>query len=262
MELTKAMLRFATALFCGATIGLIPTAQAEQPINTIDVAAIDWCPAICPEKEQPGLIKEIVAEVFRRESIRLKLHYMPWARAVKQTTSGKMDALLAPVKAEAPALLYPKYEVGQQATCFYVPFGDTWTYENESSFSKSRHILMVRGNSLEELDNFARANPNMFTYLDFDNYLTNATGMLILGKANTFIYTKNATDYHLANRGLANAFHNAGCVDTANLYMGFLPNVVEKANLLINIFDNRMQDLRQSDFIAEVMQRYGLSDWR
>ncbi|WP_154715120.1 transporter substrate-binding domain-containing protein [Neptuniibacter caesariensis] len=86
--------------------------------NTIKIAAIDWCPQLCPNQDQKGYIIDIVKEIYRDSGYQLEIETYPWSRALTMVRQGRVDAVLSPARAEAPALRYPQQEVGFQRMCF------------------------------------------------------------------------------------------------------------------------------------------------
>lgn len=66
--------------------------------KTIKIASIDWCPQLCPEREQQGYVTDIVREVFTESDYDLVIDFFPWPRAIKVVRNGEYEALLSPAK--------------------------------------------------------------------------------------------------------------------------------------------------------------------
>jgi hypothetical protein len=160
---------------------------------------IDWCRAICPAQSKPCYIVDIVQKVFIGSKYELTLTPMPWPRAIDEVTKGDYHALLAPVKIEAPQLIYPDNEVGVQKTCFYTDKSDLWNFDGIKSLQQNRMIAMVKGNYLLEYDNFVRKNPKIFRYITYKDYLPRTIKMINSKRLNTFVYTKTEGTYYLKN---------------------------------------------------------------
>ncbi|OUS03743.1 hypothetical protein A9Q81_06875 [Gammaproteobacteria bacterium 42_54_T18] len=238
-------------------------AKGEDSENiSLKVATIDWCPAICVDSSKPGFIREIVQEVFNDTEVTITFHFMPWVRAVREVERGLFDALLSPVKSEAPTLLYPEFELGQQATCFYVDKDDPWKYQDKNPSFQNRRVIIVKGNSLLHLDQYISEHPEIFIYLTFSNFIERAINMLNFDRVNTFVYTKTETEFQLKNMGMSEDFKNAGCVSTVNLYMAFANTNTKRSNSLIELFDRKMAVIRKTNRIESILAKYGLHDWR
>ncbi|MBU2970784.1 transporter substrate-binding domain-containing protein [Pseudoalteromonas sp. C2R02] len=104
---------------------LLPTFTRSEPLT---VAAIDWCPQLCPitddtiytNDQKPGFIIDIVKSVFKDSDFDLQIVYYPWSRAIKLVKEGKIDVLLSPAKAEAPTLRYPKEKNRNSTYVFFL----------------------------------------------------------------------------------------------------------------------------------------------
>jgi len=248
-----------------ALIAFPPFTAAETektPPITLNIATIDWCPAICESYYKTGFMRELVTEVFKDSSVTIVFHFMPWIRAVREVEHGKMDALLSPVKSEAPALLYPEFELGQQSTCFYVAKDDPWRYQDSSSSFQDRKVVLVKGNSLLDLDQYISQHPEIFTYLTFTDFIERAIMMMSIKRINTFVYTKTEAEFQLKNNGMGDDFQNAGCVSTMNLYLAFAHINPERSNNLIKLYDRNMSLIRKNNKVEAIMANYGLNDWR
>lgn len=252
MKLTLLLIVFGFSSYC----------FADEIEKEIKIAIIDWCPAICPDKEKPGYIYEVVKKVFENSSYHITFVTMPWPRAIKEVSTGKYHALLAPIKSEAPQLIYPKHEVGIQKTCFYTRKDDPWNFDGIDSLKRKRSIAIVKGNSLLEYDNFVKANPQVFKYITFDKFLARTIKMIKNERINTFVYTKTETSFYFNNNKLKEQFKNSGCVQGSKLYLAFNPNFRESSREAIKFFDKRMAILKQGSFIRKLMKTYGLEDWR
>lgn len=238
-------------------LALSTFAKAKEG-KQVKIAAFDWCPAICPGKEKPGYIVEIVEEAFKLAGYTIELEYFPWLRAIHQTKTGMSDALLSPAMNEAPTLLYPNHEVGLQKTCFFTRGNDNWKYEGEKSF-KDRKVAVVVGNSLEELNSYAKENPQIFIFQHSEDFLPRAIKMFDIKRINTLVYTDSEAKYYFSLHNIK-GFKNAGCVSEVKLYIAFSPSNADQSKQLISIFDNSMESIKKTDFIETVMRKYGLKN--
>lgn len=230
--------------------------------SIVKIAMIDWCPALCPGKKNPGYIYEIVQEVFKDSKYKTEYKTIsPWTRSIESVMVGKRHALLSPVKPEAPKLVYPQHEIGIQRTCFFVKQEDKWNFDGEKSLLNKRIIAVIKDNSLLEYDNFVKMNPKTFHYLNFNNYIERALKMIDARRINTLTFTKTETEYYLHQQGLSKLYRNAGCVSSAKLYMGFSPVDRVYTRELVLFFDKRMAAIKQTDTIPRIMKKYGLNDW-
>lgn len=240
-------------------LALPAVAKVDKEDKQVKIAAFDWCPAICPGKENPGYIVEIVEQAFKLSGHSIEVEYFPWLRAIHQTKTGMSHALLSPAKNEATTLLYPKNEVGVQKTCFFTRGDDDWKYEDKNSFN-DRKVAVVVGNSLEELNSFAKENPQIFIFQQSEDFLPRAIKMFDIKRINTLVYTESEAKYYF-NLHNIKGFKNAGCVSEVKLYIAFSPSQADRSKKLMMIFDKSMESIKKTDFIPTVMKKYGLKSW-
>lgn len=224
--------------------------------KTINLSIIDWCPAICPDKKDKGYILEQVNSIYKAAGYSVNFKNYSWTRAIKEVKTGKLDALLSPVKEEAPNLIYPNRELGFQETCFFVRNTDNWMFNGIKSLKQKRVIAMIENNSLINYDNFAKKNPQIFHYVPFNDYINKVLKMMNYGRINTFVFTKTETNYHLNKIKKASKFKNAGCVSKAKLYIAFNPKNRYRSKKLSDTFDEGMEKLKKSGERESILKKY------
>lgn len=241
------------------------SAVATELKTPLKVAAIDWCPQLCPKLgDKQGFIQEIVELIYAGSKYDLKVEFYPWSRALTMVRQGRVDAILSPAKAEAPDLLYPLNEVGLQRMCFFTTADDSWNYESVSSLS-GRQFGIATDTSIEELNEYAEKHQEQFQYQPYhDRYIMQQANKVKRKRVDAFLFTYNSTVYELKRRGVQEQFRNAGCVTSTYVYMAFTPNpsMQNKIAPAIDYFDQQMLKLKQGEGIEDIMQRYGLEDWR
>ncbi len=230
--------------------------------ETIKVAAIDWCPQICPNHKQPGYIVELVEEIFKDSQYQLSIKYYPWSRAIKNVLQGSSDALLSPAKAEAPNLRYPLFAVGSQRMCFFTSADSDWLYRDINSL-ENLQIGIATDTSIEELNSYVKANYQQFQFMPYhDRYVLQNARKVNKNRIDTFLFTKNTTEYTLQQAQLAEKFREAGCVSEALIYMAFSPAKLnhKKITKMMAFFDKRMLELQKTDYFEQLMKNYGLEN--
>jgi len=236
--------------------------HAERQL--IRVAAIDWCPQICPNAAKPGYIIELVKQIYRDTQYDLDIKIYPWSRAIVMARQGQVEALLSPAKAEAPDLLYPINEVGTQRMCFFNKRDDDWRYVNIHSL-KAKQFGLSSETSLEELNDYAALHPEQFQYLPYnERHIVQQANKVLKNRIDAFLFTYNSTVYTLKNASKWQKFKSAGCVQEAEIYMAFTPQLSKQADVkrMMEVFDENMANLKAGSEIQQVMKSYGLEDWR
>ena len=231
--------------------------------NTIKIAAIDWCPQLCPNQDQKGYIIDIVKEVYRDSEYQLEIETYPWSRALTMVRQGRVDAVLSPARAEAPTLRYPQQEVGFQRMCFFNDIDSQWHFTGIDSLT-NKQFGLANDTSLEELNSYLAENPEQFQFQPYhERYLIQQARKVKRGRIEAFLFTYNSTIYELNKQGIAEQFKSAGCVTNAQIYMAFTPKVDHSMRIerMMERFDREIIRLRENGFIRQTLQSYGLPDW-
>ena len=232
--------------------------------GTFSVAAIDWCPQICTDKENPGYIIEIIEAVFEDSPYRADINFYPWSRAIMLTKRGQVLALLSPAKSEAPTLRFPKEAVGNQRMCFFTLAESSWQYNGPKSL-KGMQIGLATDASIEELNSYLKEHPEQFQFQPYhERYIKQSAGKLDRHRIDSFIFTHNSTIFEFNRLGIQKKYRNAGCVNTTNIYMAFTNNdeVTQEVTKMMALFDEKINDLHKLGKIAQIMKKYHLSSWR
>lgn len=61
--------------------------------ETVTLASLDWEPYIGEKLPNNGYVAQIAVEAFKTQGFKVKIDYLPWARAVAMSTSGEYDGL-------------------------------------------------------------------------------------------------------------------------------------------------------------------------
>lgn len=246
-----------------ATVWLTSNAHSQNPKTVVRVAQVDWCPQICVDHEQPGYIIEILEEAFLGSEFTFAYNTYSWARGISHTTNGETVALLAAAPKETPNLIFPDAPIGEQQACFFTLPTSNWLYSGENTLA-GIGIGIPINISLEELDTYRENNPDQFhQQASTPRYIERSVKMLERKRVDTFIFFKNTVLHHMAQNDMVKHIRNAGCVTATPVYMVFspAPHLKELGQQVMRHYERRYSILKGSGRIADIMARYGLSDW-
>lgn len=232
--------------------------------ETLKIASIDWCPQLCPGKEKAGYITDTVNEIFEGSPYKADIKTYPWTRAILLARKGDVHALLSPAKAEAPELLYPENGIGVQRMCFFTKADSQWNYSGIESL-RNLKIGIAYDTSVEELNSYLTQNREQFDFMPYNGtYVSKSLRKLDAGRYDMFLFTHNSVVYEMRNLGAEKNYRCAGCVFSAKVYMAFSPAESQRARVqeMMKYFDKRMDELKISGRIEQIMNRYGLEDWQ
>lgn len=236
-------------------------------VKTLKISVTESCPKMCPGAKKQGFVTDITYEILTKLGYEIDFITLPWARAVKNTTAGKLDAIISPAKKEAPNLIYPQTELAVQGECFYGLTSDNWQPLYAHSFLNRKTIVFK--NWTFEAD-FKQAlgeekyNKSFVVFSVNKDYLSRIINMVDLGRVNAFWAEAIVFDNYLSKHptALNRQIKKLGCLLVQDLYIGFNPLNPQLSNQLAVQFDQGMQQLRASGRLAQILSDYNVSDWR
>ena len=256
----------AISLFFG--LGQFAAADAE----VLKISFDDWCPYLCANAEKPNLLDaeepgyyvDILRAIYEPAGYEIEFLLRPWGRAMNETRSGRLDALLSPSRSEAPDLVFPEEEIGMLGWCFYTLSGMQWEYGGPVSLGGIT-LGVLKGN-----DFGSEVQPYVDRFADDPQRIQMVTGMdwkekninrLKLGRIGAFLDEPSAIDLHLKKNDLDGKIRKAGCLPAEEMYVAFSPENPE-AEKLAALFDTGIRRLRTSGRLTEILSLYGLEDWK
>lgn len=231
--------------------------------ETIKFTAVDWCPQLCPDADDAGYIRDIINEIYDGSEFDFEVKFYPWSRALGLVEKGRAHGLLAPTKAEAPGLKYPVNEVGVQRVCFFTSADSSFNYTGVDSLKDQKFGAYYNGD-FGEINEYMSTNENQIQYVQGDgSYIASNIKKLEAGRIDAFLYTHNALIHEIRRMGVDEKYRAAGCVVTDKLYVGFSSSgkMASKVQSMIDQWDKKMVELKRTDKIGQIMNKYGLEDW-
>lgn len=233
---------------------------ASQAMASIKIAVIDWCPYICPnDSEKPGFLVEYTQAIFADLEKELDFEVYPWSRGIKMANEGKVHALLAPAKSEAPNLLYPTQEIGIQQFCFFSRQEDPWHFDGLTSL-KGRTVIVPIDAQPPEIEK-QKHEAIILTYPYNDTYMPKATDILLGSRVDNFIMTYHSVRHYLNQNQLNTKVKTSGCIHQQNLYLAFSPalSMTDEVTPLIERFERNITKLKQQQFFDKLLSKYKMN---
>ncbi len=245
--------------FCCFLVLSCQNLQADEII----IAADPWCPYDCEAgSEKPGFMIEFTKHILEKAGHKVVYKNQPWARVLKQTKSGKLNAAVGAFISDAPDHIFPKEEMGISETPFFVEKGSKWKYKGISSL-EGISIGVIRGYSYgEELDAYIEKNKANVKLVQISNTLDNLVKKLLKGRINAFPEDSMVAGWYFKQNNMLDKFQKAGLVSEAEkVYVAFSPKL-KSSHEYVKILDSGMKKLRESGELKTILARYGLMDWR
>lgn len=257
---------FAVAVL--ATVGWTAVGGMGVPAARADVivlAADEWCPYNCAaDADRPGYAVEIAREVFAHAGHTVEYRTMPWPRALQDCRRGRVGGVIGADHGEAPDFVFPTLAIAVTDTSFVVKKGNPWRYDGPQSLSR---VLLggILGYSYDGVvGDYIRANARDAGRVDLvggDTALEMNLRKLVAGRIGVTMDARPVLAYKLKEMGLAGEVVFAGSVNPTENFIAFSP-AHPKARDYAAILDKGLAEMRASGRLSQILDRYGVSDWK
>ncbi len=243
---------------------LLPSKALSQELT---VQADRWCPYNCePNSAAPGYIIEILQAIYQPRHVNIRYEIVPWDRTLMQTRDGKTGAAIAATEHEVAAygLLVGHEPIGYSSDCLYVGAANKIKFTSTDELNTLKRIGISSGYSYsEDIDAWLRRPENrgkVFVQKGESPAAINARN-LALGRLDGVIEDDHVMQHVLAKLGIEHDVALAGCLKQTPIFVAFSPKL-KNAQQMVRDLDEGMGTLRQSQQLARILARYGLTDWK
>lgn len=251
------------------TACFLPTTGNSSPndsdaMKTISISAEIWCPYACEAgSERPGIMVEIMKEIFEEQGMSIEYRLMPWRRALKETERGSTDAVLGVVHGNSGRLLLDEIGLGVDETIVVLRNESDFQYAGPESLDSLRLgvIANYTYDNNGELDKYLakrkRAQDRIVTIYR-DEPLKSLVNMLQGYRIDAFLENRQVTMYEGDRLNFEDKIRivSTGLGDT--IHAGFTPNDRGRDNL--DMYNRGLARLMSSGRVNEIVQRYGLDE--
>lgn len=233
--------------------------------DVITLRADEWCPYNCAEdSDKPGYGVEIAKEIFAKAGHTLEYKNMAWARALEECRKGGIMAVIGAARKEAPDFVFPQETIAVVDNTFAVKKGNAWRYAGTASLEKLK-LGTIQGYSYDgEVGAYVEANAKDKARIDMvggDNALEQNLKKLAAGRVDATVDAKPVLAYKLMKLGLADKVEFVGSVDPSQTFIAFTP-ANPRSKDYAQILDKGMAEMRASGRLKQILDRYGVPDWK
>jgi polar amino acid transport system substrate-binding protein len=235
------------------------TVNIESKNKNIKVVSDRWCPYLCEiDSEAPGLIIEILRNIYEPYGFNVEYSEIEWSEAVKLTRKGEYDVLLGLYKDDAPDLVFPDQDIISSSINFYVNQSNNWKFKSSESLKTINKILLVSGYSYGSyFDNLFKENSTKIVLNKNPNPLTENIMSVVNGDADTLVDDSNVIDYNLMKYNLIGRLKKSSDMPKLSVWVAFSPNSSNK-NDILKIFNNSIDGLKQDKKYSDILLKYGI----
>ena len=230
----------------------------------IVLVADEWCPYNCvPGNENPGFMVEIAKYAFAKEGHTVNYQILPWARAIAEVREGKHHGIIGSGRDETPDFIFPDIELGKAAHTFYTRKDSSWKYEGLDSLKTINlgAILHYSYGKLYKDYILPNKGSKSVQVIGGEDALGRNIQKLTYGRIDVLIEDKTVFQHYLYKTNTPNDFSVAGVAHTEKVYIAFSPKTKE-SKVYAKMLSTAMQELRKSGKLIDILQKYGVEDWK
>jgi len=242
----------------------ILTSQARA--ETLKIASDIWCPYICDNDKEPGILVEILNEIAKVKKMTIHFETIPLSRSLILASRSEVDVVLAITESHAfdYKLQRSREYYGGWQNDFYISSKSGWN-----------------SNKLEDLEDFFKVGETLgiikgYEYgIIIDNlilkYATNifqATGnsplaknikMLQKGRISALLDSRYNVEYEIKKNSIVDIIHAGSEGGFVPLFLGYSPTIAPE---IIKNIDNGLLLIRSNGILIKILAKYGVPDWQ
>lgn len=255
--------RYAVFAFCGLLMAsAVPHATAADPAKTITIAADIWCPINCaPDGPELGVGIDVAKKIFEPLGYTVNYVIEPWARAMDDVRSGKVDAVVGANETDDPSLKFPQHSISQITDTFYTRKDSLIEFKGMYSLIGKRVGVITDYGYNDKIKNFIEENrhiPGAIQEVGGEDALPQNIKKLLAGRVDIVIESRIVMDYALKRMKLEGEIKQIGSIPQGAVYVAFSPALPESKERA-RIYDQGYTKLKASGALREIYAHYGIA---
>lgn len=234
--------------------------------KTLQIASDPWCPYNCsPDSEKPGFVIEVAKIIFEASGYQVEYQILNWTRAKDALNKGDIDAVVGMSRSSTnfDKWVFPNEALGVEQMCLFTHL-DGWNYQGVDSL-KGKRLGVIHGYGYGD-----EINPYIDTHRESPSIVTVSgrmplellVKMIKANRIDMLIENRFVMGYFLNGSQTPLRLRNAGCVaDQNEVFMVFSIHDPE-ASHYVRLLDQGIKTLRENGKLQEILNRYGVSDWK
>lgn len=236
---------------------------AEKVPGTILIGADPWCPHNCTAgSSHEGYMVDLVREVLEAEGYQVEYINISWARALRLTREGKLDAVVGAFRTDAPDFVFPRVPQGRSLISFYTHPDNQWTWKGIDSL-EGQALMGINSYSyspaLDRYINRHEGDAGKVWILSGPAPLARAVELLERKRMDVFVGDGHVMGWFLNTDKPEFKPRLAGILSTIPAYVAFSPTRTDAGNLAA-LVSNGTERLTESGRLKEILARYGLKE--
>ncbi len=240
---------------------IISAVQADK----IVIGSDEWCPFNCvPGSDKPGYMIEVATKIFSKAGHTLEYKIIPWARAITEARSGKINGIIGAYKGDAPDFVFSDNELAMIGIEFFTLKTNSWSYAGLASLNKVSIGAIIGYEYNEEINAYLKDGKNSakVQMVAGDTPLETNIKKLSQKRLDAVIESPPVFWYTAAQMGLNDKIKSAGtAVKPKEAYIAFSPKL-PSSKKYAKILSDGTAELRKSGELKTILEKYGLKDWK
>lgn len=236
--------------------------SANVMAKTVSIRADSWYPMNGePGSEKEGFMIDFAREVFSAAGYDVDYKIMPWERAIVSTREGSSDCVVGAYTEDAPDFNFPAEQWGKDITGYFILNSSSWVFNNLDSLLTEK-IGVIEGYAYgEDLDKLIASRKDIFKSIPGNDALEKNFKKLAANRIDVVIESVSVGKAKIKDMNLESKVKLGGQNPSSDsIYIACSPNTKGKA--LTQIVDEGTKAMRESGKLSQIMEKYGLSDWK
>lgn len=261
------MQRFTVPLVLGLAALALPFIVPGAAAATIRLRADAYCPTNCaPDAARPGYVVEIAREVFERAGHRVDYDVLAWQRAIADTEAGLFEGVIGAGPGEVPGFVLGAEPIGVWQLGVAVRPGQDISLDPSAPF-ENLVVGAVEGYGYGEdwIEDYVAAHgddPSRVQLLSGAAALSTNLRKLAAGRVDCVPDSVGVLRYHTHELRLDGQIEvMPASQERSEVFVAFSPKN-PRSQEWAALLDRGVRELRASGRLREILQAYGLEDWR
>lgn len=252
--------RFARALIFLGMFCLSTAALADD----IVIAADTWCPYNCEATSRDrGFMVDVATEILGKQGYTVVYRNDSWTKALRDAGQGRIDAVVGAGASEAKDLIAAMEPLGINKTCLYARASNPFQYRGVDSLNSVKLGVIsgyLYGGAIDQYVEQNRIHYQKVQLVTGDKPLLQNVKKLQAGRIDALVENEMVMDFSQRKFDLK-GLRNAGCDQDTPLFIAFSPKRPD-ARRLAEYMNAGVPLMRRSGRFKQILDRYGVKDWR
>jgi polar amino acid transport system substrate-binding protein len=239
------------------------TASTESKVITL--RADEWYPYNgVSTADKPGYMIEIAIAAFEQKGYTVDYQTMPWNRAVIETRKGNFDGIVGAMSNHIPNFIIPDIELGVSKTLFWAKKELSWKYKGIKSLDNITLGAIKNYTYGDKIDSYLKKHVTKRQKVQFvygEGALIKNLNKLLNNRIDVFIEDEIVFNTMLKQEKYTQEIVSVGQLSELKVYIAFSPER-KTSEKYAKILTEAMHEFRKSGKLKEILDRYGLTDWK